>query len=185
MLSLSEIKLGKLIQIAGEPYVVIKAEHHKMGRGGAVLKTKLRNLINGNVLEKTFQGNDKAEEAETEKRKANFMYKDENAAYFMDNESYEQFDLPLEQIGEKVKFLKEGTDVDTLYFENRPVAMDLPVKMKFKVVSAPPGVRGNSAGSVTKQVELETGATIAAPLFIEEGETIVVNTDTGEYVERA
>jgi len=185
MLSLNEIKLGKLVQISGEPYVVIRADHHKMGRGGAVLKTKLRNLINGSVLEKTFQGNDKAEEAETEKRKANFMYKDDTSAFFMDNESYEQFDLPLEQIGDKQKFLKDGTDVDTLYFDNKPVAMDLPVKMKFKVISAPPGVRGNSAGSVTKQVELETGAFIAAPLFIEEGEIIVVNTDTGEYVERA
>jgi len=185
MLSISEIKLGKLVQVAGEPYVVIKAEHHKMGRGGAVLKTKLRNLISGSVLEKTFQGNDKAEEAETEKRKANFMYKDDTSAFFMDNESYEQFDLPLEQIGDKIKFLKEGTDVDTLYFDNRPVTMDLPVKMKFKVVSAPPGIKGNSAGGVTKQVELETGASIAAPLFIEEGQTIVVNTDTGEYVERA
>lgn len=185
MLSISEIKLGKLIQINSEPYVVIKADHHKMGRGGAVLKTKLRNLINGNVLEKTFQGNDKADEATTEKRKANFLYKDDNAAYFMDNESYEQFDLPLEQIGEKIRFMKDGTDVDTLYFENRPVAMDLPIKMKFKVVSAPPGVRGNSAGSVTKQVELETGTTIAAPLFVNEGDVIVVNTDSGEYVERA
>jgi elongation factor P len=185
MLSISEIKLGKLIQIAGEPYTVIKAEHHKMGRGGGVLKTKLKNLINGNVLEKTFQGNDKAEEAETEKRKANFMYKDDNAAYFMDNESYEQFDLPLDQIGERIKFLKEGTDIDTLYFENKPVAMNLPVKMKFKVVSAPPGVKGNSAGGVTKQVEIETGGLINAPLFINEGDEILINTDTGEYVERA
>ena len=185
MLSLSEIKLGKLIRINGEPYVVIKADHHKMGRGGAVLKTKLKNLINGNVLEKTFQGNDKADEAETEKRKANFMYKDDASAYFMDNESYEQFDLPLDQIGEKVVFLKEGTDVDTLYFEGRAVAVDLPIKMKFKVISAPPGVKGNSAGSVMKQVELETGAMISTPLFVNEGDTIVVNTDTGEYVERA
>jgi elongation factor P len=185
MLSISEIKLGKLVQIAGEPYTVIKAEHHKMGRGGAVLKTKLKNLINGNVLEKTFQGNDKAEEAETEKRKANFMYKDDNAAYFMDNESYEQFDLPLDQIGERIMFLKEGTDIDTLYFENKPVAMSLPVKMKFKVISAPPGVRGNSAGGVTKQVEIETGGLVNAPLFINEGDEILINTDTGEYVERA
>jgi elongation factor P len=145
----------------------------------------MKNLISGSVLERTFQGNDKAEEAMTEKRKANYLYKDDTNAYFMDNESYEQFDLPVEQIGEKIKFLKDGTDVDTLYFEGRPVSVDLPIKMKFKVVSAPPGVRGNSAGSVTKQVELETGAMVAAPLFIEEGETIVINTDTGEYVERA
>lgn len=185
MLSISEIKLGKILKINNEPFVVIKADHHKMGRGGAVLKTKLKNLINGNVLEKTFQGNDKGESAETEKKKANYMYKDDTKAFFMDNTSYEQFELDLEQIGEKQKFLKDGTDVDVLYFDNKPVAIDLPVKMAFKVISAPPGVKGNSAGNVNKQVELETGTLINAPMFINEGDIIKINTDTGEYVERA
>ncbi|MDD5071295.1 MAG: elongation factor P [Patescibacteria group bacterium] len=185
MLSLSEIKIGKVIKIGDEPYVVVKTDHHKMGRGGAVLKTKLRNLISGNILEKTFQGNEKAEEAETEIKKANFMYKDESQVYFMDNETYEQFDLPLEQIGDKQKFLKEGTDIDAFYFSGRPVAINLPVKMNLKVVSAPPGIKGNSAGNVNKQIELETGAKINAPMFVNEGDTIKVNTETGEYVERA
>lgn len=184
MLSLNEIKLGKLIQVSGEPYVVIRADHHKMGRGGAVLKTKLRNLINDSVLEKTFQGNDKAEEAETEKKKVNFLYKDENEAYFMDNDTYEQFTLPIDQVGDKMKFLKDGTDVNIMYFNDKPVALDLPVKMEIKVVSAPPGVKGNSAGNVTKTVQLETGAEISVPMFINEGDVIRVNTDTGEYVER-
>ncbi len=185
MLSLSEIKVGKVIELNNEPYIVIKADHHKMGRGGAVLKTKLKNLINANVLEKTFQGNDKAEEADIERKKASYMYKDENEAYFMDNNDYEQFSLPLDQIGEKQKFLKEETNVDVLYFSNKPVSIDLPIKIKLLVTSAPPGVKGNSAGNVTKQIELETGATINAPMFINEGDTIVINTDTEEYVERA
>ncbi len=185
MLNLNEIKTGKVLKISGEPYVVIKTDHHKMGRGGAVLKTKLKNLINSNVLDKTFQGNDKAEEAETQKKKANFMYKDENEVHLMDNETYEQFSLSLDQIGDKQKFLKDGTDVDILYFSNNPIALDLPIKMELKVVSAPPGVKGNSAGNVTKQVELETGAMINAPLFVNEGDKIRVNTETGEYVERA
>lgn len=185
MLSLSEIKVGKIIQVNNEPYIVIRTDHHKMGRGGAVLKVKLRNLINGNILDKTFQGNDKAEEASTEKKKANFMYKDENEAYFMDNETYDQFSLPVEQLGEKQKFLKDGTDVDVLYFNNKPVAVDLPVKVELKVVSAPPGVKGNSAGNVNKVITLETGAEINAPMFINEGDVIRINTDTGEYVERA
>jgi elongation factor P len=185
MLSLSEIKTGKVILVNCEPYLIIRTDHHKMGRGGAVLKTKLRNLISGNMLDKTFQGNDKCEEANTEKKKANFMYKDDNQAYFMDNENYEQFDLPLEQVGDKQKFLKDGTDVDTLYFDNRPVAVDLPIKVKLKVTSAPPGVKGNSAGNVNKQIELETGAVINAPMFINTGDEIIINTDTGEYVERA
>lgn len=185
MLSLNEIKVGKVIDLNNEPFLVAKTDHHKMGRGGAVLKVKLKNLINGNVLDKTFQGNDKAEEANTEKRKANFMYFDDDNANFMDNENYEQFSIALDAIGEKKKYLKEGTDVDVLYYDNNPVAIDLPIKMEFKVISAPPGVKGNSAGNVTKQVELETGLLINAPMFINEGDIIKVNTDTGEYAERA
>ena len=184
MLSLNEIKIGKVIQINGEPFVILKTDHHKMGRGGAVLKTKLKNLINGNMLDKTFQGNDKAEVADTEKKKANFMYKDETNANFMDSETYEQFTLSIEQIGDKKKFLRDGTDVDVLYFEGRPVAIDLPVKMKFKVVSAPPGVKGNSAGNVMKKVTIETGAEISTPLFINEGDEIIINTEKEEYAER-
>ncbi|MDD4271270.1 MAG: elongation factor P [Patescibacteria group bacterium] len=185
MLSLSEIKIGALLKIAGEPYAVIKADHHKMGRGGAVLKTKLKNLINGNILEQTFQGSDKAEEAETDTQKANYLYKTDSEASFMNNESYEQFSLPLEQIGDMLKFLKEGTDIDVLYFQGNPVALKLPIKIALKVVSAPPGVKGNSAGNVTKAVELETGTQLNVPMFINEGDIVIVNTDTGEYVSRA
>jgi elongation factor P len=185
MLNFNEIKTGKVIKINGEPFVIIKTDHHKMGRGGAVLKTKCRNLINGNILERTFQGAEKAEEAETQTKKANFMYKDKDEAYFMDNENYEQFNLHIEEIGEPAQFLKDGTDVDVLYFEGKPVTISLPIKMDFKVVSAPPGVKGNSAGNVNKVVEIETGAQISVPMFINEGDVIKINTETGEYVERA
>jgi len=185
MLNFNEIKTGRIIKINEEPFVIIKTDHHKMGRGGAVLKIKCRNLINGNVLERTYQGTEKAEEAETETKKANFMYKDKGEVYFMNNTDYEQFSLPLEEIEKSVKFLKEGVDVDVFYFENKPVSISLPIKMNFKVTSAPPGVKGNSAGNVNKQVEIETGALINVPLFINEGDIIKINTDTGEYVERA
>lgn len=185
MLNFNEIKTGRVIKVNSDPYIIIKTDHHKMGRGGAVLKIKCRNLINGNILERTYQGAEKAEEAETETKKANFMYKDKDEAYFMDNSSYEQFNLHLEELGDQVQFLKDGTDVDVLYFEGRPVSISLPIKMDFKVVSAPPGVKGNSAGNVNKQVEIETGAKINVPMFINEGDAIRINTDTGEYVERA
>ncbi len=184
MLSLNEIKSGRVLEINSEPFLVIKTDHHKMGRGGAVLKVKMKNLINGNVLEKTYQGNDRAEEAKTASKKANYLYKDQNEAYFMDNESFEQFSLLLENIGDKEVFLKEGIDVDVLYFNDNPVSVSLPVKMDFKVISSPPGVRGNSSGNVTKQIELEGGAVISAPLFINEGDIVRINTETGEYVER-
>ena len=184
MLSLNEIKLGKVVQINNEPLVVIKADHHKMGRGGAVLKTKLKNLISGNVMERTWQGNDKAEEADVARKPANFLYQDENYAYFMDNENFEQFNLPLDQLGGKDKFLKDDTEVQILYFDNNPVAVDLPIKVELKVISAPPGVKGNSAGNVNKTVELETGAKLQVPMFVNEGDIIRVNTETEEYAER-
>ncbi len=184
MLDISKIKQGTIIQLDNDPYLVIKSDHHKMARGGAVLKTKLRNLVNGNILDKTFQGNEKAEEAHTEKKKANYLYNDEDNAHFMDNETYEQFSLSLDSLGEKKNFLKEGIDVTILYFEGDPVAVELPIKMEFEVTQAPPGVKGNSASNTTKQVELETGLTISAPMFVEKGDVVRVNTETGEYVER-
>lgn len=184
MLSISEIKVGRVLQINNEPYTVIKADHHKMGRGGAVLKTKLRNLITAAVMERTWQGNEKAEKAQTEKRVANFMYRDDTEAYFMDNASYEQFSLSLDQLGDKEKFLKNSTDVTILYFQNKPVALELPIKITLAVIEAPPGVKGNTAGNVMKSVTLETGAVIQAPLFINQGDLVRINTETGEYAER-
>lgn len=185
MLSLTEIKVGCLIVINGEPYVVTKSEHHKMGRGGAVVKTKLKNLVTGNVMEKTWQGNDRAEEADVEKRKANHLYKDESFAYFMDNESFEQYNLPLDQLGGKEKFMKDGIDVMVMHFKGKPMSIELPIKVELTVTSAPPGVRGNSAGNVMKTAELETGALISVPMFVESGDVIRINTENEEYVERA
>ncbi len=184
MLSINEIKPGVIITISSEPYLVVKTDHHKMGRGGAVLKTKLKNLITNNALDKTFQGNEKAQIAETEKRKANFLYQEGTEVFFMDNENYEQFSLSKDQIGEKCKFLKEGITVEVLHFNEKPVTVELPIKIDLKVTSAPPGVKGNSAGNITKIVELETGAELTAPMFVNTGDIIKVNTDTGEYVER-
>ncbi len=185
MLNFNEIKTGQVIKLNEEPYIILKTEHHKMGRGGAVLKTRCRNLIDNSILDKTFQGADKAEKASTETKIANYLYQDETEAHFMDNQSYEQFTLKIEDLGEKNKFLKENINVNILYFNDKPVSLDLPIKMEFTVTSAPPGIKGNSAGNVNKQVQIETGAKINVPMFIEEGDKIKVNTETGEYVERA
>lgn len=184
MLTINDIKKGSIIQLEGVPYIVLKAEHHKAGRGGATLKTKLRNLKSGALLDRTFQGGEKVEEANTEKKKVNFMYEDGENAYFMDYESYDQFQFPLDQVGEKKKFLKEGIDVTLLYFEGKPIAIELPIKMEFRVTSAPPAIKGNSADNVTKQIEIETGAKVTAPMFVKQDDVIRVNTETGEYVER-
>ena len=184
MLSINEIKLGTVIAHNNEPYQVIYTQHVKMGRGGANLKTKLKNLITGQALELTFSGGDKAEEADLERTKANFLYQEGDAFNFMDNESYEQFSLNREAIGEPADFLKEGLTVDVLVYKQNPVSVKLPVKVDLKVVSSPPGVKGDTAGSANKVVTLETGRQVKAPLFINEGDAIKINTETGEYVER-
>jgi elongation factor P len=184
MLSISEIKLGTFITHKGQPYQVIYTQHVKMGRGGANLKTKLRNLLTGQNLEITYSGADKAEEANLEYQKASFLYKDSENFYFMSNDTFEQFNLDKQAVGPAADFLKEGTNVDILVFESKPVAARLPIKMDLKVIECPPGVKGDTAGSASKIVTLETGKEIKAPLFIKEGEIIRVNTETGEYVER-
>lgn len=185
MFTINDLKLGTCIAHQNEPYVVIASQHVKMGRGGAVLKTKIRNLINGSVLEMSYKGGDKIEEADLAKRKANFLYPEGNNYFFMDNESYDQFFLTADQLSGKEKYLKEGLTVEVLYFNNNPVNIALPIKMQLKVKSAPPGVRGDSAqGRVTKRVILENDLEMAVPLFIKEGDTIVINTEEGVYVER-
>ncbi len=185
MLSLTEIKVGTVITINGEPYVVVKSEHHKVARGGATLKTKLKNLISGSIMERTYQGNDRAEEADVQKRKATYLYKDDQFAHFMDTETFEQYSLEVENLGGKERFMKDGIEVIVLHFEGKPMTVELPIKVELKVTSAPPGVRGNSAGNVSKTAELETGATITVPMFVETDDIIRINTDTETYVERA
>ena len=184
MLTISDIKLGTVITHSGQPYVVIAADHHKMGRGGANLKTKLRNLITGQNLEITYSGGDKAQEADLERSKANFLYKEGGKYYFMDNESYEQFELDKEVIGSPAEFLKEGLTVDVLIFEGKPVSVKLPIKVELEVKETPPGVKGDTAGAAMKTAKLETGKEIRVPLFVNQGDIIRVNTDTEEYVER-
>jgi elongation factor P len=183
--TLNDIKKGLSINWNSEPYVVMEANFVRMQQRKPVMQTKLKNLITGKVLEYSFKPGDKVEIADLQRNKANYLYKDDSAAYFMDNLTYEQFSIPLDKIGNKIKFLKENTDCDVLYYESNPVSIELPIKMKFKVITAPPGVKGDSSTNVTKQVTLETGAIINAPLFIKEGEEIIINTETEDYVGRA
>ena len=185
MLNLSDIKTGKTLSINNEPYLVIFHQHSKMGRAGAVLRTKLRNLKSGAVMEKTFQGSDKIEEAEITKSKAQFLYRDGENYCFMDNTNYEQFSLPKSVLGNLTDYLIDGTEVTILVFGSTPLNIELPVKMDFKVVEAPPAIKGNTADGGTKLVTLETGIKVNTPLFVKEGDIIRINTETGEYSERA
>jgi elongation factor P len=184
MLNFNEIKLGSIVKINNAPYTVVASQHLKMGRGGAVLKTKLKNLLNGSVLEHTFKGSDKAEEADIVRSKSDYLYNEGEEYFFMDQESFEQFSIEEGNLGSQAKFLKEGITVDVLNFEGNPVSIKLPIKIELKVTSAPPGIKGDTASGATKQIELETGATINAPLFVNADDSIRVNTETGDYVER-
>lgn len=184
--NLNSIKIGLRIIWNGEPYSVVTANFVRMQQRKPVMQTKLKNLITGKVLEYNFHPGDRVEEAELERAKASFLYKTDTEACFMDSVSYEQFSLELSTVADKVKYLKEGDVVEVLRFEDKPISLDIAKKVSLKVVSAPPGVKGDTAsGNVTKEVELENGLTVRAPLFIKEGEMIIINTETGDYVERA
>jgi elongation factor P len=186
MLSISDIKTGKSIVFNGEPYVVTYHEHSKTGRAGAVLRTKLKNLKTGAVLDKTFQGSDKVDEADMTTSKAQYLYNEGGENYFfMDSESYDQFSLPKDVIGNAPDFLVEGTDVTILNYNSTPINVQIPIKVKLKVVEAPPGIKGDTVSTGGKMVTLETGLKISTPLFVKEGDTVIVNTEKGEYVSRA
>ncbi|MBI3290654.1 elongation factor P [Candidatus Falkowbacteria bacterium] len=185
MLSISDIKQGTICKIGSVPYEVTWTQHVQMGRGGAILRLKIKSLIDGKVLEKTLKGSDSLSEADLTRSKVNFLYSDNSGYHFMDNDTYEQFSFAKEKIGEKKNFLKEGLQVTLLKADDKPLIIHLPIKADYKVTSAPESVKGDSAqGRVTKTAELETGYSVQVPLFVKQGETIKVNTETGEYVER-
>lgn len=183
--SLNSIRVGVRVLVNEEPCQVISANFMRCQQRKPVMQTKLRNLINGKVVEISFKPGDRIEEADLEKKRADYLYSDDRGIYFMDSESYEQVSVDPEILGEQKKLLKEGTQVEVLYFGEQPISVNLPPKIDLKVTSAPPGIRGDSSGNVTKQITLETGLSINAPLFIKEGDSVRINTDTMEYVERA
>jgi len=185
MYSMNDLKVGTSITHEGAPFVVVRAEHSKQARAAAVLRTKIKNLITSQMLEVTFQGGDSVQPADLDRKQANFQYTDGDEYTFMDNTSYEQFYLSKDAVGTVSDFIKEGEDVDVMYFQDKPVTVVVPPKVVLEVTEAPPGVKGDSAANVTKKVKLETGYEVNVPLFIEQGEKIRINTDTGEYVERA
>ena len=181
MIGINGIKKGSKIIYENEPFEVIYEQHSKTGRAGAVLRTKLKNLKTGAIINKTFQGSDKVKELEIDKRQAQFLYAEKETHYFMNSSDYEQFELNEEVIGNLAEFLKEGAEVDVFYFEDKPVNIILPIKLAFKVIESPPGIKGNTADGGSKQVTIETGAKVNTPLFIKNGDIILVNTENKEY----
>lgn len=185
MLGITDLKTGTVIDWNSAPHMVVSYEHSKMGRGGAVLRTRLRNLKTNAIFDITFKGSDKFEEANLERRACTYLYKEGDAFSFMDTVSFEQFTMTAQELGDKTKYLKEGSDLQVVFYEGAAINIDLPIKMEFEVTHTEPGVRGDTAQGGTKPATLETGAVVTVPLFVKIGDVIRINTTEGTYVERA
>lgn len=185
MLGLTEIKTGKKILWNDEPFAVLDYQHSKMGRAGAVLRTKLQNLLSGAIINQTFQGADKVAEAEISKSRAQYLYHTDGEYLFMDTEDYDQFSLAKNVLGDATQYLIEGTEVTVLNWNDRPINIEIPIKVTLRVTDAPPGIKGDTASGGDKVVTLETGLQVTTPLFVKTGDSIIVNTEKGTYVSRA
>ena len=184
MYDTSDIRKGLKITIDGVPFVFIDFQFVKPGKGQAFTRTKLRNMLTGAVIERTWKQGEKLEKADIEERQMQYLYPEGDKFVFMDTGNYEQFFLSEEQIGDNKFYLLDSTMVDILLFEGRPIGVTPPIFVELKVVETEPGFKGDTSGNTTKHAKLETGLTVNVPLFVNEGETLKIDTRTGEYVER-
>lgn len=185
MVTTSDFDTGMAIYVEGELYEILNYEHSKKARGSAFVRTKLRNIDTGEVEEKTFQSGEDFEQAIMEERPAEFLYDSDQFFVFMDMETYDQVELETNVVGESANYLRENMDVELKYCDDEPIGVDLPVQVELAVEDTSPGVKGDTAQGGTKPATLETGATIDVPLFVSEGDEIVVNTESNEYVGRS
>lgn len=184
MYVIAELKKGRVVVVDGDPYLITWNQFSKSARQGGVMATKMKNLKTGAVIQKTFQGNDKLEPADVGYGKCQYLYGDGNIYTFMDLTTYDQFELDNDTVGEIADYLTEGLEVDAMLFEGNPIGINLPPTIEVKVVETIPGVKGDTATGGTKPATLESGAKVNVPLFINEGDIIKVNTDTGLYMSR-
>jgi elongation factor P len=185
MYSTAEFKKGLKIEIDGQPYVIVDFLHVKPGKGGAFVRTKIKNLMTGKVLDQTFRSGEKVKRPDLSERDMQFLYREGDDFYLMDNETYEQIALSAEQLGDAVLFLTENLNVKVLFFNQQPVTAELPTFVELTVAQSEPGLKGDTASGASKPATLESGAVIQVPLFINEGDRVRVDTRTGTYMERA
>lgn len=186
MSSTSDVRKGVVIRQNDDLFVVVEFQHVNPGKGAAFVRTRMKSLGTGKVVEVTYKTSESVDIVQVDFRTMQFLYKNGDNFAFMNMESYEQVEMNGDLVGDEAKYLKEGLDVVVGLYEDRPVSIELPKKVKYKVVEAPPAVRGDSAtGNVTKEIVLDNGLRIQAPIFIKEGEEILVNTETGDYSARA
>lgn len=184
MLLSTDLRNGVVFKYEGKTWIVLKYEFVKMGRGSGTVKIKARDLVGNSIVEKGFSQNTKFEEASVEKRSAQYLYSDDDFAYFMDVESFEQHQLPKDGIKEQLNYVIEGGKVVMVYLDGTPITLEIPKSVTLKVVYSEPAVKGDSSNNPTKRAKLESGLEILVPLFINSGDIVKVNTESGSYSER-
>ena len=185
MINVNDFRTGLTIEVDGEIYSVLEFQHVKPGKGAAFVRSKLKNLRNGNLVEKTFRAGETVNRAQIENREVQYLYNSGNEYVFMDNETFDQFTLDRKQLEWEVNFLKENMNVHIQFYQGEIIGINLPNSVELKVVETEPGVRGNTATGATKNAKLETGLNVQVPLFINEGDVLLIDTREGKYISRA
>ncbi|AFM42252.1 translation elongation factor P (EF-P) [Desulfosporosinus acidiphilus SJ4] len=185
MISSNDFKTGMTIEIDGDVFSVVEFQHVKPGKGAAFVRTKLKNVKTGGVVERKFNAGEKVNTAHVERRDMQYLYKDSDHYIAMDNETYEQVSLTESQIGDGVKWLKENMNLGVLFFDTQVIGVDVPNTVQLLVTFTEPGVKGDTATGGTKPATLETGAVVQVPFFVNEGDVLIIDTRTGNYVQRA
>ena len=183
-LDTSQFRNGLKIELDGSPFVMIYFQHVKPGKGGAFVRTKVKNLLTGKVLDRTFRSGEKFEAADVEERAMEYLYLDGEDLIFMDNTTYDQIPISTDVVGESRAYLKENTKVSVLFWRGAPVNIDLPPFIEVVVSHCEPGMRGDTASNVTKPATVETGAEVQVPAFIKEGDKLKIDAEAGTYIER-
>lgn len=184
MISTSEFRNSTKIELDGEPYEIIEFQHVKPGKGGAFVRTKLKSLKTGSVIDRTFRAGEKLETPELEEKEVQYLYSTGEDYFFMDTKTYEQFSINVKQLGDSKNFLKENMIISILYHRGNPIGIELPIFVELKVAKTSPGIRGDTASGGSKPAILETGAAVKVPFHINEGDIIKIDTRTSEYIER-
>ena len=185
VVSTAQFSKGMAIEIDGQPFTIVEFQHVKPGKGGAFVRTKVRNIATGAVLERTFRSGEKFDRMHTQSRKMAYLYSTEDEVVLMDNETYEQVSVTPDMAKEALEWVTENMEVELLYLNGQPFEVDAPNFVELTVTKSDPGIKGDTAQGATKPATLETGATIQVPLFVEEGQRVKVDTRTREYLSRA
>ncbi|MBD3326799.1 elongation factor P [candidate division KSB3 bacterium] len=184
MYGTNQFRNGLKIELDNEPFIIVEFQHVKPGKGGAFVRTKLKSLLTGNVLDRTFRSGEKVGKPQLEEREMQYLYASDNQYHVMDTETYEQLFLTEEQLGTAKNYLQENVVVTVLFYNGQPIGVDVPIFVELRITDTDPGIRGDTASGGTKPATLETGAVVQVPLFLNIDDVVKVDTRTGDYIER-